>query len=181
MYFGMHESEARDMISAIFADGGLSGGGCLTLFGGLYIIHIEITDTKMMATSENAALPHGSGTNKVLGQSDFALFDCTASLHGYWSDVTRVRNSLTWTLVPFIYHPLQTFALKTSNISPDNLVKWSLVHAAQESAISVAREGIAARIVDEHARFVLRIAKLDQYFTHRLGHGKAGFYYLTNF
>lgn len=41
---------------------------------------------------ENAALPHGSGTNKVLIPSDFALFDCTANLHGYWSDVTRVRS-----------------------------------------------------------------------------------------
>lgn len=41
--------------------------------------------------SENAALPHGSGTDKTLKPPDFALFDCTASLHGYWSDVTRVR------------------------------------------------------------------------------------------
>ena len=39
---------------------------------------------------ENAALPHGSGTDRVLGESDFALFDCMASLHGYYSDVTRV-------------------------------------------------------------------------------------------
>ena len=41
---------------------------------------------------ENAAL-HGSGTGRVLGKSDFALFDCTASLHGYYSDVTRVLSS----------------------------------------------------------------------------------------
>lgn len=40
MYFGMRESEARDMISTVFADGGLSGGGCLTLFGGLYTVSI---------------------------------------------------------------------------------------------------------------------------------------------
>jgi Xaa-Pro aminopeptidase len=39
---------------------------------------------------ENAALPHGSGTDRQLGKNEFALFDCTAQLHGYWSDVTRV-------------------------------------------------------------------------------------------
>jgi hypothetical protein len=44
--------------------------------------------------SENAALPHGSGTDRVLGESDYALFDCTASLHGYYSDVTRVLPRL---------------------------------------------------------------------------------------
>jgi hypothetical protein len=90
------------MISAVLADGGLSGGGCLTLFGGPYIMCFDITHTEMTVTSENAALPHGSGTNKALGQSDFALFDCTASLYGYWSDVTRVnffRNSLARTFV----------------------------------------------------------------------------------
>lgn len=42
--------------------------------------------------AENAALPHGSGTDRALGAKDFALFDCTASLHGYFSDVTRVRS-----------------------------------------------------------------------------------------
>ncbi len=27
--------------------------------------------------------------DRRLGPDDFTLFDCTASLHGYWSDVTR--------------------------------------------------------------------------------------------
>ena len=44
------------------------------------------------STSDNAALPHGGGTDKSLGKADFALFDCGASLHGYYSDVTRVRG-----------------------------------------------------------------------------------------
>lgn len=40
---------------------------------------------------ENAALPHGSGTDRALGAHDFVLVDCDAGLHGYRSDVTRVR------------------------------------------------------------------------------------------
>jgi Xaa-Pro aminopeptidase len=39
---------------------------------------------------DNAALPHGSGTDKSLGKEDFALFDCGGSLYGYYSDVARV-------------------------------------------------------------------------------------------
>jgi Xaa-Pro aminopeptidase len=42
--------------------------------------------------SENAALPHGCGTDRTLSKADFALFDCTASLHGYYSDVSRVSS-----------------------------------------------------------------------------------------
>jgi Xaa-Pro aminopeptidase len=45
-------------------------------------------------SSENAALPHGSGTDRKLGKHDFALFDTGATLHGYASDVTRVRHTL---------------------------------------------------------------------------------------
>ena len=44
---------------------------------------------------ENAALPHGSGTDRVLGKSDFILIDGGGSLHGYVSDVTRVRSYYT--------------------------------------------------------------------------------------
>jgi Xaa-Pro aminopeptidase len=39
---------------------------------------------------ENAALPHGSGNDRRLGEEDFALFDIMGSLHGYSSDLTRV-------------------------------------------------------------------------------------------
>ena len=45
-------------------------------------------------TLDNAALPHGSSTDKTLGKTDFALFDCGASLHGYYSDVTRVGGKI---------------------------------------------------------------------------------------
>lgn len=50
-------------------------------------------------------------------------------------------------------------------------MKWSMVHFAQQFAISAAKNGTVARTVDERARFALRLTGLDQYFTHRLGHG----------
>lgn len=141
-------------------------------------LYTYITHAQSTVIPDNAALPHGSGTNKALGQSDFALFDCTANLYGYWSDVTRVKFFYR-PLCSLVYHFSQTVALPSSKISSDNWNKWSMVHLAQEFAISAAKEGVTARVVDEHARFALRLAKLDEYFTHRLGHGKVGLFRST--
>lgn len=46
----------------------------------------------MVSLIANAALPHGSGTDRVLGKDEFVLIDAGGSLHGYASDVTRVRS-----------------------------------------------------------------------------------------
>ncbi|KAL0580781.1 hypothetical protein V5O48_001246 [Marasmius crinis-equi] len=135
MHVGMRESEARNMMASALEAVGLEEGSCLTLFG------------------ENAALPHGSGTDKVLSKYSFALFDCTGSLHGYKSDLTR------------------TVALPDSEIRTEHLVIWHRVRNAQNAALAQAREGAVAKTVDEIARKSLSILELDQYFTHRLGHG----------
>ncbi|KAJ7043199.1 Creatinase/aminopeptidase [Mycena alexandri] len=132
LHFGTRESTASAMMRAALASAGLRDGGCLTLFG------------------ENAALPHGSGTDRTLGKHDFALFDCTASLHGYRSDVTR------------------TVALAKSEIPEEHIQIWRDVRAAQNAAISTAYAGVIAAEVDKAARSSLDNSK---YFTHRLGHG----------
>ncbi|KJA18571.1 hypothetical protein HYPSUDRAFT_45097 [Hypholoma sublateritium FD-334 SS-4] len=133
---GIHESYARNMMSAALGAAGLKDGGCLTLFG------------------ENAALPHGSGTDRTLAASDFALFDCTASLHGYYSDVTR------------------TVALSAhAPLSATQTAIWARVRAAQGAALHAARNGTLARAVDAAARGALAADGLARYFTHRLGHG----------
>ncbi|KAJ7582622.1 peptidase M24, structural domain-containing protein [Mycena floridula] len=135
MFIGMRESEARSMMSEALTEAGLKDGGCLTLFG------------------ENAALPHGSGSDRVLGRTDFALFDCTASLHNYQSDVTR------------------TVALPSSDIPLDHLKIWHSVHSAQTAALETAGKGIIAYQVDQAARNLLKTKGYGDYFTHRLGHG----------
>ncbi|KAJ6500493.1 peptidase M24, structural domain-containing protein [Mycena sanguinolenta] len=132
LYFGIRESTAGAMMKAAFTSAGLQRGGCLVLFG------------------DNAALPHGAGTDRALGENDFALFDCTASLHGYQSDVTR------------------TIALPGSDIPAEHLQIWRDVHAAQTAAITTAHQGVIAAQIDRAARASLNNSK---YFTHRLGHG----------
>ncbi|KAK1228892.1 hypothetical protein PQX77_008050 [Marasmius sp. AFHP31] len=135
MRIGMRESEARDMIASALTAIGLEEGSCLTLFG------------------EDAALPHGGGSDRVLGKSDYALFDCVASLHGYKSDLTR------------------TVALPDSDIPSNHSTIWQSVLSAQNAALAQARQGVVAKSVDEAARNSLASSQLDQFLTHRLGHG----------
>ncbi|KAK0429597.1 peptidase M24, structural domain-containing protein [Armillaria borealis] len=135
MHIGIRKSDARQLIARALADAGLKDGGCLTLFG------------------ENIALPHGSGTDRRLGPDDFALFDCTASLHGYWSDVTR------------------TLALPASTIPKTHTQIWNFVHSTQNIAFQTAHAGVVTKRVDEAPRLFLGLAGYAKYSSHRLGHG----------
>jgi Xaa-Pro aminopeptidase len=91
LYFGIRESEAQRMMAAALSAAGFQDGECLTLFGGMFGSSSPVFPFYTeKSTLDNAALPHGSGTDKSLGKADFALFDCGASLHGYYSDITRV-------------------------------------------------------------------------------------------
>ena len=109
----------------------------------------------MSPITENAALPHGSGTDRILTSNDLILFDIGGSLHGYYSDLTR------------------TFALRESHIPTEALEKWFLVQAAQQAAARAAKEGALASDVDAAARNVIDGKGLGRWFTHRLGHGKS--------
>ncbi|KAJ3982700.1 Creatinase/aminopeptidase [Lentinula detonsa] len=135
MNLGMKESEVSKMLSIALQAAGLDNGGCLTLFG------------------ENAALPHGSGSDRALGKSDFALFDCVGHLHGYFSDVTR------------------TVALPETRIPAENRAIWGDVLFAQTVASRVAVAGAITQDVDASARTFLELTGRGAYFTHRLGHG----------
>jgi len=117
------------------AEAGLIGTFAIVLFG------------------ENAAFPHGSGSNLILKKNHMILMDVGGSLHGYESDVTR------------------TFALEKSEISEEALKVWNIVREAQVLALDIAREGHLAKDVDVAARTHIRLAGYGQYFTHRLGHG----------
>jgi Xaa-Pro aminopeptidase len=95
LYFGIRESEAQRMMAEALSAAGFQEGGCLTLFGGMFdSSSLLLFYTEEKSTLDNAALPHGGGTDKTLGKADFALFDCGASLHGYYSDVTRVGGHI---------------------------------------------------------------------------------------
>jgi Xaa-Pro aminopeptidase len=47
-----------------------------------------------LLSSENAALPHGSGTDRKLCKTDLILIDAGGKWGGYAADITRVRLPL---------------------------------------------------------------------------------------
>lgn len=135
MYIGIRESQVRVMIDEALAAAGLTERWALVLFG------------------ENAALPHGSGSDRALGKSDFILIDAGGLLFEYNSDVTR------------------TFMLRDSSIPLEHTTIWYDVHTAQTLAHVTAREGVNTSAVDKVARDWLDGRGYKGYFTHRLGHG----------
>ncbi|KAF9228642.1 peptidase M24 [Gyrodon lividus] len=135
MHIGMRESQVMELVDDALATAGLTERWALVLFG------------------ENAALPHGTGTDRVLDISDLILIDAGGVLFGYHSDVTR------------------TFQLEESQIPGDHHELWWDVYAAQTAAQLTAKAGIITAEVDRAARAELIGRGLGPYFTHRLGHG----------
>ncbi|CAE6407001.1 unnamed protein product, partial [Rhizoctonia solani] len=137
MYIGIRESQVKRLMSLALSSAGLQNAFALVQFG------------------ENAALPHGSGSDRTLRAQDMVLIDTGGSLHDYQSDVTR------------------TFALPDSVIADDHVRIWETVSKVQAYAIRVARQGVEARRVDEAARVYMdgEQSGMARYFSHRLGHG----------
>jgi Xaa-Pro aminopeptidase len=125
----------KQYIQQALVTAGLQSAGGIVLFG------------------PDAALPHGSGTDRTLSTKEFVLMDVGGTLHGYHSDITR------------------TFALENSDIKTIDLIVWFAVQEAQRAAHMVAINGSVASGVDKAARTILDQARYSQYFTHRLGHG----------
>ncbi|KAI0093553.1 Creatinase/aminopeptidase [Irpex rosettiformis] len=135
LYIGIKESEAKTLIRSALEAAGLISLDSIVLFG------------------PDAALPHGSGTDRELQKKDYVLIDCGGELHGYHSDVTR------------------TFALEDSDIPQGHLDIWGLVFDAQSAAIAAAYNGTVTADVDKAARLTIELEGFGQHFTHRLGHG----------
>lgn len=72
MYLGIHESQTRTILYEEMKQVGLNDYSALILFG------------------PNAALPHGSGTDRTLAKDEMVLIDAGGRWGGYISDITRV-------------------------------------------------------------------------------------------
>ena len=103
----------------------------------------------------DAALPHGSASQRVLARGDVVLVDTGGSLHGYQSDNTR-----TWVF----------------DASPTQEVErvWHAVRDAQRRAFEALRPGPPCASIDRAARESIAASGYGEgyaTFTHRLGHG----------
>jgi Xaa-Pro dipeptidase len=105
----------------------------------------------LIASGSNGAFPHPHSGERKLQEGDAIVLDMGASLHGYQSDITRM-----------VY-------LGTPS---DEFVKaHAAVYRANQTAMAVARPGLAAGEVDRAARAVLEAAGYGPFFIHRTGHG----------
>ena len=106
----------------------------------------------------NAALPHGSPSERPVGAGEVLLFDFGAMVAGYRSDMTRTL---------FVGEP-----------SGRDLGLYEIVAAAQQAAIDALsaaargeRAALSGREADAIARGVIEAAGHSEHFGHSLGHG----------
>lgn len=99
----------------------------------------------------NAALPHGQPGEKLLKAKDMLTMDYGGFYNGYASDMTR------------------TIVLSEA----EQLIKdrYNAVLEAQMIGVSMVREGVRCKEIDQAVRKCLKKYDLDQYFIHGTGHG----------
>ena len=105
----------------------------------------------IVASGENAAIPHHVPGDRVITSGDVVVIDMGAIVDGYHSDMTR------------------TVCVG----EPDEAVieLFNMTARAQSAALDLICEGVLTSDVDEAARHVFREAGVDHLFIHGLGHG----------
>ncbi|MEP1538730.1 MAG: Xaa-Pro peptidase family protein [Paracoccaceae bacterium] len=99
----------------------------------------------------NGAFPHHHTGDTILKQGDAVVMDIGGGKDGYSSDMTRMAAIGT---PPEGYAEVHT-----------------IVEAAVQAAMTAARPGVKAHVVDDAARGVITDAGYGEYFMHRTGHG----------
>lgn len=105
----------------------------------------------IVGSGPNSANPHAIPTDRPLRSGDLLLFDWGARADGYCSDITR------------------TFAI--NHLSGQLAEVYRTVERANAAGREASRAGVPAGDVDAATRAVTQTAKMDQFFTHRTGHG----------
>ncbi|MCY4005683.1 MAG: Xaa-Pro peptidase family protein [Rhodobacteraceae bacterium] len=105
----------------------------------------------IIGTGPNGAFPHHQTGGDLLKEGDAIVMDIGGTIDGYPSDITRMAVIGE---APDEYHEIH-----------------SIVEAAVEAALGVARPGIPARQIDRAARQVIVDAGYGDFFLHRTGHG----------
>jgi Xaa-Pro aminopeptidase len=109
------------------------------------------TDSPLVASGANAAMPHHAGGDLPIDPSAPLLIDIMCRLDGYWSDITRV--------------------LFPERTDPEIMESFEIVCAAYDAAFAAVAVGVLCSDVDAAARSVIERAGLGERFLHRTGHG----------
>lgn len=112
---------------------------------------VDLPFSPIVASGPNSALPHATPSDRALQAGDLLIIDWGASVHGYFSDLTR------------------TLAL--GDIDPELAKIHAIVADANEAGRAAAKPGAACGEVDHAARAVIEDAGYGEFFMHRTGHG----------
>ncbi len=104
-----------------------------------------------VGSGPNAASPHHSPGDRVIGPGDAVVCDWGGTLQGYHSDVTRTAH---------VGEPGDEFVRA-----------YEAVLAANQAALDAVRPGVACQEIDRAARGVITAAGFGEAFIHRTGHG----------
>lgn len=113
--------------------------------------HVSPSFPPIIASGENAAMPHASVTGRMLTGGDFLTLDFGCKYQGVCTDFTRT--------------------IGISGVEQTEKMIYNTVKKAQDAVFEVLRPGILAREADAAAREVIAAAGYGQYFEHGTGHG----------
>ncbi|WP_424949267.1 M24 family metallopeptidase [Deinococcus sp.] len=104
-----------------------------------------------VASGPRGAMPHGTASDRVIGEHELVTVDFGARVQGYHSDMTRTVA---------VGHP-----------GEDLRRLYRAVLEAEEAAVQAIRPGARCSELDQVARDILTRHGLGDYFAHSLGHG----------
>ncbi|MEM1514783.1 MAG: Xaa-Pro peptidase family protein [Candidatus Bathyarchaeia archaeon] len=105
----------------------------------------------IVCSGPKSAYPHGGLYEREIRDGDFVVVDIGAKYHGYCADMTRTVIVGEGTRIQKHIH--------------------KIVSETQKIAISLIRDGVMARDVDNAARKFIEESGYGDYFVHNLGHG----------
>lgn len=111
----------------------------------------EEPNRTIVAAGKNSAYPHHWPTNYQVQAGDFVTMDYGCTVNGYHSDMTRT--------------------VVVGEPSERQRQIYRIVSEAQQTGISVLREGIRGRDADAAARKIIDSTEFSGTFLHGLGHG----------
>ena len=112
----------------------------------------DVSFATIVATGDNAALPHHRPTSRVVAPGEAVVIDFGALVDGYHSDMTR------------------TFVVDGPGAAR-MLERHAVVRAACEAGIALVTPGVVACEVDAACRRILADSHLEHELTHGVGHG----------
>lgn len=105
----------------------------------------------IVASGPRGAMPHGTASERVIGENELVTIDMGAQLGGYFSDFTR------------------TVAVGNPNEELRRI--YRAVREAEEAAVAAVKPGVRGADLDKLARDILTRHGLGEHFAHSLGHG----------